>query len=271
MSVAWLAKPLVTAAWCWRLERRDGLVVGLTSHDHDLVRAGQIFRAAPGMRPSRIEQNDRIESHSIEVAGAISSSAIRSADIAAGRWDGARLELSLADWADADAPRQMVAIGELGSIVQRGPGFSAELNGPLAGLDQPRVPVTVPTCRAALGDRHCRVPIAPMTVLTRVIAIAGRRATVAAALVANDFRLGRLRWLSGPDAGLEAAIVDQDGSQLLLSEISANLGPLPVRVSLRPGCDKRLETCATRFANAANFRGEAHLPGFDLLTRYPGG
>lgn len=46
---------------------------------------------------------------------------------------------------------------------------------------------------------------------------------------------------------------------------------LPVRVRLRAGCDKRLETCATRFANAANFRGEAHLPGFDLLTRYPGG
>ncbi|MFL6789431.1 MAG: phage BR0599 family protein, partial [Sphingomicrobium sp.] len=36
------------------------------------------------------------------------------------------------------------------------------------------------------------------------------------------------------------------------------------------GCDKRLETCSARFANAANFRGEPHLPGNDLLTRYPG-
>ena len=34
--------------------------------------------------------------------------------------------------------------------------------------------------------------------------------------------------------------------------------------------DGLLATCAGRFANAVNFRGEPHLPGMDLLTRYPG-
>jgi uncharacterized phage protein (TIGR02218 family) len=42
------------------------------------------------------------------------------------------------------------------------------------------------------------------------------------------------------------------------------------RIELREGCDKRFETCRDRFANATNFRGEPHLPGNDLLTRYPG-
>ena len=42
------------------------------------------------------------------------------------------------------------------------------------------------------------------------------------------------------------------------------------RIELREGCDKRFETCVSRFANAINFRGEPHLPGNDLLTRYPG-
>jgi hypothetical protein len=37
----------------------------------------------------------------------------------------------------------------------------------LAGLDQQRVPVTTPTCRAALGDRQCRVALAPMTRVVR--------------------------------------------------------------------------------------------------------
>ena len=41
-------------------------------------------------------------------------------------------------------------------------------------------------------------------------------------------------------------------------------------VELGEGCDKRLATCSQRFDNAANFRGEPHLPGNDLLTRYPG-
>ncbi|GAA3695289.1 hypothetical protein GCM10022268_02460 [Sphingomonas cynarae] len=43
-----------------------------------------------------------------------------------------------------------------------------------------------------------------------------------------------------------------------------------VLVEVAEGCDKSLATCATRFGNAANFRGEPHLPGIDLLTRWPG-
>ena len=41
-------------------------------------------------------------------------------------------------------------------------------------------------------------------------------------------------------------------------------------VEIMEGCDKSFATCTARFANAANFRGEPHLPGMDLLTRYPG-
>ena len=36
----WLREEVVTLAWCWRLSRRDGVVVGLTSHDCDLVIGG---------------------------------------------------------------------------------------------------------------------------------------------------------------------------------------------------------------------------------------
>jgi uncharacterized phage protein (TIGR02218 family) len=42
------------------------------------------------------------------------------------------------------------------------------------------------------------------------------------------------------------------------------------RVALIEGCDRRFSTCVERFTNAANFRGEPHLPGNDLLTRYGG-
>jgi len=41
-------------------------------------------------------------------------------------------------------------------------------------------------------------------------------------------------------------------------------------VEITEGCDKMLATCAGRFGNVLNFRGEPHLPGIDLLTRYPG-
>lgn len=134
-ALLWLAAPLVTAAWCWKLARRDGAEVLLTSHDRDLVLDGNVYRAAPGMRPSQIEQNDRIESHSIDLTGAISSAAIRADDIAAGRWDGAALTMMLADWEQPGTPVQIVARGQLGSLMRRGNEFSVELTGPLSALD----------------------------------------------------------------------------------------------------------------------------------------
>jgi hypothetical protein len=43
----------------------------------------------------------------------------------------------------------------------------------------------------------------------------------------------------------------------------------PLAAELREGCDHTIETCTSRFGNAANFRGEPFLPGNDLLARYP--
>jgi uncharacterized phage protein (TIGR02218 family) len=37
---------------------------------------------------------------------------------------------------------------------------------------------------------------------------------------------------------------------------------------IRAGCDKRLETCRAKFANAVNFRGFPHIPGSDAIVRY---
>src|SRR3546814_5169312 len=53
----WLRAEVVTLAWCWRLARRDGVVIGFTSQDRDLVIGGLAYRAAPGMKPSRSEEH----------------------------------------------------------------------------------------------------------------------------------------------------------------------------------------------------------------------
>jgi|GEM_PF-6257398 len=44
--------------------------------------------------------------------------------------------------------------------------------------------------------------------------------------------------------------------------------PGPARCCARDAIDT-LQTCAQRFANAVNFRGEPFVPGNDLVARYP--
>lgn len=265
----WLREEVVTLAWCWRLARRDGVVIGLTSHDQDLMVGGIVYRAAPGMKPSALETSDSLDAGTMDLEGAIASDAIAARDLDAGRWDGAELELFVTDWSAADVAPVTVARGSLGAIERRGPAFAAELQGVTRLLDRPVCPATSPSCRAALGDRACRVDLAPRSHRRRVVAVDGRRVTLDSA--ATGMAFGELMWLEGANCGLASPVITADGPVLHLAEAPPFAPTRPVRVRVVEGCDKQLETCRDRFANAINFRGEAHLPGNDLLTRYPGG
>ena len=267
----WLREELVTLAWCWRLARRDGVAIGLTSHDRDLIVGGMPYRAAPGMKPSALETSDEIDAGTMDLEGAIASDAIAADDLDAGRWDGAAVELFVTDWTAPDAAPVVVARGSLGAVERRGAAFTAELQGVTRALDGPACPATSPSCRAMLGDPACRVDLAPRTHRRRVVAVEGRAVTLDAAVAAGAMAFGELTWMEGAVCGLSSPVIDAAGTVLTLAEIPPVLPALPLRVRLVEGCDKQLATCRTRFANAVNFRGEAHLPGNDLLTRYPGG
>jgi uncharacterized phage protein (TIGR02218 family) len=88
--------------------------------------------------------------------------------------------------------------------------------------------------------------------------------------VDERFVLGRIRYMSGENCGLTSVILGVAGAIVQVRDLPRAAVETGCRVELREGCDKRFETCATRFNNAVNFRGEPHLPGNDLLTRYPG-
>ena len=71
-------------------------------------------------------------------------------------------------------------------------------------------------------------------------------------------------------AGSKARSCARTDARLTLREPPPSPPAIGDLVEIVEGCDKMLATCAGRFGNAANFRGEPHLPGIDLLTRYPG-
>jgi uncharacterized phage protein (TIGR02218 family) len=262
---------LTRLAFCWRLERRDGICLGFTSHDRELVIGGLVYRAAPGMLPSAVSVSDGFEASTLDVSGALSSDSIREAELAAGRWDRAAVALFLVDWGDPDGARLAVARGELGDVAVRANGFEAELRGPAALLERAVVEQTSPECRAELGDRRCRVDMAGRSSVTRVTAVESDNVVVVAdAPAGGACAFGRLRWIGGANSGLDSEIADSDGTRLTLREPPAFAAAAGDLVEVSEGCDKSFATCAGRFANAENFRGEPHLPGMDLLTRYPG-
>ncbi|PZQ61844.1 MAG: hypothetical protein DI544_04285 [Sphingomonas taxi] len=266
-----MSDQVVALALCWRVERRDGVMVAMTDHDRDLVIDGIVHRAAPGMTPSAIVRAEGLDADTMEVTGALGGGAFRRDDLAAGRWDGARVVMSAVDWNDPARAPVPLGEGTIGEVELQEQGFTAELRGVQARLERPVTEATSPSCRAMLGDERCRVAMAGRRRFARVVAADGERVTLdRAEPVANAYGEGLLRWFGGANAGLASAVDASDGAAVTLRTPPVFAVAAGVLVEVIEGCDKRLATCATRFANVVNFRGEPHLPGIDLLTRYPG-
>ena len=271
MSLEWLDRALTTSAYLWRLERGDGIAIGFTSHDRDLVIDAFRYRSAPGMVPTSIALSDSLEIDNVEIAGVMTSSAIAEADLMAGRWDGAILYISLTDWEQPDVEPSALICGEFGEVVKSGERFTVEMLGAASFLNEPIAPLTSPTCRAEFGDRQCKLSLHRHQREGRVISVEEDVVGVdVVAGVAADYRFGSLRFLDGPNCGLHYAIIDGQGDSVRLADLPFRPVRVGARVLLTQGCDKNFATCRDRFANSINFRGEPYLPGNDLLTRYPG-
>ena len=90
---AHLGSSATTMAYCWRVTRTDGTVLGFTEHDVDLRYAGQVYSAASGFTGSKLEQSLGLAVNNMEATGALSSDAITESDILAGLYDGATVDL----------------------------------------------------------------------------------------------------------------------------------------------------------------------------------
>jgi len=271
MSLDWLDREVTTSAYLWRLERSDGVALGFTSHDRDLVVDAFHYRAAPGMVPSSIALSDSLEIDNVEIAGVMTSAAIAEKDLDAGRWDGALLYISLVDWDQPDAEPLPLICGEFGEIVRTGDNFTVEMLGATSFFDEPIAPLTSPTCRAEFCDRQCKLSLHRHQREGRIITISNDGIAIDMLDgTAAHFAFGSLRFLDGPNCGLSYAIIDGEAAVVRLADLPDQAVAPGARVLLTEGCNKNFATCRDRFGNHINFRGEPYLPGNDLLTRYPG-
>lgn len=260
-------RELDTVATYWQIFRRDGSALAFTSHDRDLTFGGLTHRAAPGMIPASIRLTSELSNDNAEAQGALHHDSIRAEDLAAGLFDEAAIAIGAVDWETLD--HHTLYTGQIGRIEDDANQFAAELRSSKSLLEQDLVPRTSPTCRAEFCGRGCGLSPARFTAVATVASIDPETNRVRiAGLSVEDFVDGRLRLMAGPQTGLAFGIIEADDDWLTLDRPLV-AGTLPgTRVQLLEGCDHTIATCASRFGNAVNFRGEPFLPGNDLLSRY---
>lgn len=274
-----LASGTTTLAWCWRVTRRDGTRLGFTDHDRDIVFDGTSFEAAAGFTASEVHDALGLAVANMQVEGALSSGRLEDADLAAGLYDDAKVELYRVNWQDP-AQRVLMRAGSLGEVKRAGSAFSAEVRGLAHYLQQPIGRLYQYTCDADLGDRRCGVALgtAAYTGNGSILAAAGDRRFTASGLAAYEsgwFTRGLLRFTSGPANGqaIEVKRHTVSGSVVTIELWAPARAPLAAgqTFTITAGCDKTHDTCRVRFANGNNFRGFPSLPGNDFLASGPSG
>jgi uncharacterized phage protein (TIGR02218 family) len=260
-------RELDNAATFWRVFRNDGIALGFTSHDRDLTFGGIRHRAAPGMVPTAIRLTSDLTEDSAGVEGALNHRTIREADLAAGLFDGAAIQIGIVDWITQE--HQVLYSGSMGRIEDDTRGFTAELRSAKQVLEHDLVPRTSPTCRAEFCGPGCGLSAMRFTTRVRLNAVDFdlNRVSLEGA-DAGAHVDGRVRFIDGPQTGIAFGVISVTGSWLTLDRPIDPRTLVGTPVELREGCDHTIDTCAGRFANAVNFRGEPFLPGNDLLARY---
>jgi uncharacterized phage protein (TIGR02218 family) len=249
---------------------------GFTDHDEDIAIGSTACRAACGLTGSEATQKLGLAVDSSELAGALSDDSLNEADLAAGRYDGAGVELWLTDWSEPGL-RVLLSKGTLGEVRREGAAFTAEIRGLSDRLGQQSGGLYTATCAADLGDARCTISLADPA-FHGSGTVAGLRSTSTFTVTGLEsfddgwFRAGKLTFTSGANAGLSVEVK----SHRKAAPVTLDLWqPMPEAIAagdtftVTAGCDKRFQTCHDRFNNVVNFRGFPHVPGNDFVISYP--
>ena len=260
----------------WRLTRKDGVVLGFTDHDRDIVFDGVTFEAATGLLASEASAETGMVTGGMEVAGALISDRLSETELAAGAFDHAKIETFLVNWSLPEE-RLLLRVGHIGEVLREDGAFRVEIRGLAAGLDEPQGRVFRAPCDADLGDQRCQVDLdAPAYRGSGAVVAAfdGRRFTISGleGFAVGWFERGTLTWTSGANTGRRAVVKAQrDVVGVPTIELwNAMTGAIEPgdAFTVTAGCDKRFDTCREKFGNRLNFRGFPHMPGNDFALGY---
>lgn len=261
-----------TIATCWKATLRNGTVYGFTDHTENITYGGVLYQADAGYTPTSIATTENLSVDNLEVVGMLSDESIADADIEAGLWDYAEIEIFEVNYKDLTQGALGKRKGWLGEVRTGRTVFTAELRGMAQKLQQNVGELYQPSCRATLGDARCGKDLTSFTFTGTVQTVTGNRLIFDSSLVqVNDyFTYGLITFTGGLNVGLSMEVKTYTTGEILLQlqmPYSVQVGD---SFSIVAGCAKRIiEDCKTKFNNVINFRGEPYFPGTDALYKGP--
>lgn len=293
-----LAQGQTTLAVIWKVKRVDGTILGFTNHDLNIAYddgSGDgvvTYLADSGFAGSAIAGHDDLTVDNLEATGFLKSDSITEADLRAGLYDDAFIQVRIVNWNDLTMGDVILRTGTLGVVKMKNGAFIAELRGLAYKLTTILGVLHGPVCRAAFGsglnginvdDTYlCMVDVtlyrqngsvssAPnaLTIIPNTGLLQVGSATPTAPAPTAWFNDGWIKFTSGVLNGFQFEIKVWDGTNIGLYLPMPYAPAASDTFQIEPGCNHTTDDCQNKFANIVNFRGENLIPGMDQILLTP--
>lgn len=269
-----LAGPVTTLATLWKLTRQDTTVFAFTDHDKDIVYGGTTYEAATGFLPTALDQSGALNVDNLDVMTFFDSAKITEADVVAGLFDYADIDIVLINYESTGDGIVYLAGGwKVGEFTLGDNGFTAEVRSKSQLLQQQILDLYSPDCRAEFCDAKCGLTAATYTETGTVTSVSGSYPkavfTDTSRSEGSDvFGGGVLTWTSGNNDGIQMDVKEYNHSTktftlMLQMPVDIEIGD---DYSVLKACDKTDGTCKNTYSNLDNFRGEPLLKGIDHVV-----
>ncbi len=269
------AQETTTLATLWKVTRRDGTVYAFTDHDEKIQFESIDYLPTSVYDAGTVKTSSAMNVDDVSLSGLLAVDAVTAADIEAGLWDGALVEIMEVNYADLTMGANVLRYGEVGEIQRNGAQYLVELRGLMQYLQNVIGRIVTPQCDADLGDTRCGVDLEALRVTGTVTTGAATRTFTASAMAqaADYFTYGVVTWTGGDNAGLSMEVKQhQAGGVFALQLDMPNTIDPGDTFTVVPGCNKigRTGDCKLKFDNLVNFRGFEDVPGQDKVLIYGG-
>jgi uncharacterized phage protein (TIGR02218 family) len=276
-----LQQPVTTTTRLIKIKLRTGFAYGLCMLDRDIdyddgTGDGEItYVATNGFDPSTFAADVGFSVSNAEGYALISNTVpgVTEDMVNRGELDDATWVCYLVNFLDTTMGHVTLDAGDLGEVrTQYGMVWIPELLSYGMRLRQPVGGVWSRKCRAIFGSPKnsqtgCGVPLAPLWVPGEVTAVfaaepdrvfTGDQVQASGGLIPQP---GRVRFLTGDNAGREFAIETVDGLVVELVEPAVYAFGVGDEYEIRPDCAKRyLEDCIAKWNNGPNMKAEPLIP-----------
>jgi len=276
-----IAQGTTTLATCLKITLSDSTIIAFTDHDQDITYDGVIYKSSAGYIPSSVESKSNLDEESLSVNGAFEIGNLVRTDMLSGKYDYAKIEIFILNYADTTMGKVDSIQGRFGRVNFSDNQFTVNIfsNTKLFGQTIGRTYTSL--CSADLGDSKCKINLSNYTETGTVLTVTDQHSFTASITDLNGngitisdwFTSGLLTWTSGNNNGKKIEIRQHTYSgdhTLSLQEDMFFTIQSGDTFTIYAGCQKRtIEDCKNKFNNILNNRGFKYVPTRDQLNKVP--